>query len=199
MARFLSFVVKHSVEQREEPLKEYLIGVEVFDKSADFDPKARPLVRVEARRLRSKLREYYAGEGRTDPLLITLADRGYTPSFQWRDTPAQPAPRVVGRRQLVLAGIAVVLIAGAVWWLSGYPRHRPPGSTKTAIAVLPFANISSNAENEYFSDGLTDEVINSLTAIEGLNVIARTSVFQFKGRGADVRSIGTAVERTDGP
>ena len=190
MVRFLRFVVKHTVEQRQEPLKEYLIGVEVFGKADDFDPRGDPIVRVEARRLRAKLRDYYADEGRTDPLVISLADRGYTPSFQWHDTPVPAVPpSPIHRRKLVLAAIVFVLLAVLVGWMA-LDRGRDSSMPKrTAIAVLPFADDSPGGKNEYFADGLTDEVINSLTAIEKLDVIARTSVFQFKDRRADVRSI----------
>ncbi|MEZ5105171.1 MAG: helix-turn-helix domain-containing protein [Draconibacterium sp.] len=59
-----------------------------------------------------------------------------------------------------------------------------------SIAVLPFVNISSDPENEYFSDGVTEEIINALTKIKGLKVIARTSSFSFKGKNEDVREIG---------
>ena len=59
-----------------------------------------------------------------------------------------------------------------------------------SIAVLPFVNMSSDADNEYFSDGITEEIINALTAIKHLKVTARTSSFAFKGRATDVRSIG---------
>jgi len=59
-----------------------------------------------------------------------------------------------------------------------------------SIAVLPFVNISSDPENEYFSDGVTEEIINALTKIKGLKVIARTSSFSFKGKNKDVREIG---------
>ncbi|MEM7575013.1 MAG: helix-turn-helix domain-containing protein [Bacteroidota bacterium] len=59
-----------------------------------------------------------------------------------------------------------------------------------SIAVLPFVNMSNDRENEYFSDGITEEIINALTRIPGLKVIARTSSFAFKGKNEDVRSIG---------
>ncbi|MGE5177949.1 MAG: protein kinase domain-containing protein [Bacteroidota bacterium] len=59
-----------------------------------------------------------------------------------------------------------------------------------SIAVLPFVNRSRDAEDEYFSDGLADELLNMLTKIRGLRVVARTSAFQFKGAGADIATIG---------
>lgn len=64
------------------------------------------------------------------------------------------------------------------------------GSMKRSIAVLPFVNMSADPENEYFSDGITEEIINTLTSIEGLDVASRTSVFMFKGINKNVRDIG---------
>jgi len=60
----------------------------------------------------------------------------------------------------------------------------------TSIAVLPFVNMSADAENDYFCDGLAEELINALTKIERLRVVSRTSAFSFKGKDADVREIG---------
>ena len=65
--------------------------------------------------------------------------------------------------------------------------------TGKSIAVLPFVNISSDTSNEFFSDGITEEIINALTKIEGLKVIARTSSFSFRGKNVDVRTIGTQL------
>jgi len=65
-----------------------------------------------------------------------------------------------------------------------------PRAWKNSIAVLPFHNMSSDEEQEYFSDGLTEELINALANIEDLRVVARTSVFAFKGQNKDVREIG---------
>jgi TolB-like protein/Flp pilus assembly protein TadD len=65
-----------------------------------------------------------------------------------------------------------------------------PGSDARAIAVLPFVNASADPENEYFSDGITDELITALTKVEGLQVASRTSVFALKGVREDVRALG---------
>ena len=66
-------------------------------------------------------------------------------------------------------------------------RTGPPEKT---IAVLPFVNMSADPENEFFSDGISEELINALTRVEGLQVTARTSSFSFKGKNKDVREIG---------
>jgi serine/threonine-protein kinase len=66
-------------------------------------------------------------------------------------------------------------------------RHR---ARAAAVAVLPFANLSTDPENEYFSDGLTEDLITALSQLEGLRVVARTSAFQFKGKARDIREVG---------
>jgi TolB-like protein/Flp pilus assembly protein TadD len=70
------------------------------------------------------------------------------------------------------------------------PDQAQPAATAPSIAVLPFKNMSSDPENEYFSDGLAEELINALTRLEDLRVASRTSAFAFKGRNEDVRRIG---------
>ncbi len=64
---------------------------------------------------------------------------------------------------------------------------------KNSIAVLPFINMSTDPENEYFSDGITEEILNALTKIEGLKVTSRTSSFAFKGKNEDIREIGNKL------
>jgi TolB-like protein/class 3 adenylate cyclase/Tfp pilus assembly protein PilF len=64
---------------------------------------------------------------------------------------------------------------------------------KKSIAVLPFINMSADQENEYFSDGIAEEILNALVRVEGLQVTARTSSFFFKGKNMDVREIGTQL------
>jgi TolB-like protein/tetratricopeptide (TPR) repeat protein len=154
LSRFLRFTVEQSLLGEGDKLKEYIIGIEVFDKRESFDPRTDTVVRVEARRLRSALTEYYAGDGRDDPLRIAFPKGGYAPVFEEQ-------PRVV--------------------------LQSPPLSS---IAVIPFVNMSADPANEYFSDGLTEELINVLARVEGLRVVARTSVFQFKGKADDIRHIG---------
>lgn len=62
-----------------------------------------------------------------------------------------------------------------------------------AIAVLPFTDLSQHGDQEYFCDGMTEEIINALTGVDGIRVAARTSSFQYKGRDSDVRAIGRSL------
>jgi eukaryotic-like serine/threonine-protein kinase len=73
------------------------------------------------------------------------------------------------------------------------PPVTQPGDNQPSIAVLPFTNMSGDKDNEYFSDGLAEEIINVLAHIQGLKVIARTSAFAFRGKEQDIRKIAEAL------
>jgi len=99
------------------------------------------------------------------------------------------------KRLKVLVPVLVVLLAAlaASFWLGRGVRG--PGSTPAqpstpSIAVLPFVNMSDDKSQEYFSDGLSEELLNDLAKIPGLRVVARTSSFQFKGKNEDLRTVG---------
>src|SRR6516164_6549291 len=97
------------------------------------------------------------------------------------------------RRKSLIAGLtiaAVLAIAAGVWVTKSRTRSPSKVSAGTAsIAVMPFVNMSSDKEQEYFSDGLSEELLNHLVRIPGLRVAARTSSFQFKGRNEDLRTV----------
>jgi TolB-like protein/lipoprotein NlpI len=92
---------------------------------------------------------------------------------------------------LAMAGI-FALIIGVLWTLQRSGNFGSPaeGERAASIAVLPFVNMSGGEENEYFSDGITEEILNALAQVPGLKVAARTSAFQFKGQQLDLRDVG---------
>ncbi len=93
----------------------------------------------------------------------------------------------------IAALVGVLLIAfGAGYFV--LKRHGSASTSAASAAVLPFTDLSPGKDQEYFSDGLTEELITSLSRIEGLRVAARTSSFQFKGRNADVREVGRKLD-----
>jgi adenylate cyclase len=108
---------------------------------------------------------------------------------------ARPAPhRGVWVRPVAGIAAALVLLGGAGW--AGWHWLRPPESAglplpdRPSVAVLPFANLSRDPGQEYFSDGMTEDVITALSKVSGLFVIARNSVFTYKGKAVKIREVG---------
>lgn len=101
LSRFLRFAVEAALAGELDRLKETNVGVEVFDRSPSYDPKVEPIVRVEARRLRERLEQYYLQKGRHDGLVILLPKGGYVPQFERKalEIPAQSAKDGDVRRQ----------------------------------------------------------------------------------------------------
>lgn len=84
--------------------------------------------------------------------------------------------------------IAVACAIGFAWFTR--TRSHASSLNKTSIAVLPFADMSPGKDQEYFADGLSEQLINDLAKVSGLKVVARSSAFQFRGEGEDLRSVG---------
>ena len=165
LQRFLQVSVERTLAGETDELKEYTIGRDAFDRGDDFDPRTDSIVRVEAQRLRGKLRDYYAAAGCADPVIITVNPGSYVPVFTWAIPVATPvAPETIAQ---------------------------PPDPN--TVAVLPFANLSPEPEQDYFCDGITEDIINELTSIHDLNVVARTSSFVFKDSRLDLREIGARL------
>src|SRR5215204_6816924 len=82
---FINFIVGETIAGRGGELKEYVIGVQVFGKDPSFDPRTDPIVRVQARRLRTRLARYYRDEGNNDELIVDLPKGGYAPVLRLRE------------------------------------------------------------------------------------------------------------------
>jgi adenylate cyclase len=192
LSGFLRFVVEGHLDGRDHELKESVIAVEVFGRRPDFDSRLDPVVRTEAVRLRARLSDYYVKDGKADALVIELPKGGYVPRFREVEQERQVAAAVPEhtparfRTPFAIAlGLACLVTAVAVagWWI----QHR---SAPIAIAVLPLENTSRDPANDYFADGLTDELIRKLSIIDGLAVRSRTSSFAIKGRSRNIRDAG---------
>ena len=190
VSRFLRFLVEQHLAGRESELKESLIAVELFGRRPDYDPKQDSTVRTEAVRLRARLTRYYESGGSRDPVVIELPKGGNTLRFHLRQEPAaadrkkrRPAAQLI----IALAGLAAAIAVLAWWWV----QHR---NNPIAIAVLPLDNVSHDPANDYFADGLTDELIRNLSIIDGLVVRSRTSSFAFKGKPQNVREAGKQLQ-----
>ena len=100
------------------------------------------------------------------------------------------APRFIQ----TIPGIGYRLVAPVSVVVDSVGPASLPGDTEgNSIAVLPFVNMSDDAGNEYFSDGISEEILNALTQVEGFHVVGRTSSFAFRNRNEDLRKIGHAL------
>lgn len=154
LRRFLQYVVDQTLGGESCHLKEHIVGVDVFDRKLDYDPRIDPIVRVEARRLRARLNAYYASEGVHETVVIDLPKGTYTPVFRMREA------------------------------------EKPSAAEKdVSIAVLPFVNLTPGETDDYFSDGLTEELIHLLTRVRELRVVSWNSSSRLRGQEQDLAAI----------
>lgn len=164
ISRFLRYVVEASLEGRAKQISEYSIAVDVYGRPSGFDSRLDGIVRVEAGRLRSKLREYYETDGKNSPIRIEFPKGGYFPLFKDTEVPS-----------------------------SKERRSASPVNSLRAVAVLPFADLSPQRDQEYLGDGIAEELMFALCTVRGIRVASQTSAFAFKGKQEDVRKIGEAL------
>jgi TolB-like protein/Tfp pilus assembly protein PilF len=205
MSTLLRHLAEHSLNGSPEKLKEYAIGVDVFQKDASFDPRIDTTVRTEARRLRAKLEEYYQAAGQTDGVEIALPKGSYRLTFQLRGTrpptteapievpaaatptvPASRLPRSVLTAAASLIAAAAVFVAGYWIWRTRIPSSGPIQS----IVVLPFLNLSGDPSRQYLADGITDGLTTDMAAISALRVVSRTSAMSYQSQQKTAPEIG---------
>jgi hypothetical protein len=155
LARFLRYTVDSVINGQNESLKEYVIGTEVYDRKPPYHPSLDSIVRTEARRLRSKLKEYYEVEGKDDPIFIFFRPGSYVPVFRMKDSDTTYQVVVDDHQaELFVQGSGV------------------------AVAVIPFVDLSGQALSAKYALGVTDELIHELMQCEGVRVISANSVAQ---------------------
>lgn len=203
--RFLEYIVNEALEGRVDRLKGYTIGIEIFDKPTTFDPLTDPIVRVEAARLRDKLREYYEREGQSDLVRIEMPKGSYAPHIEFRPSiaeepvteaiAAKPADHPSGpallRRPIWIAGaVTSALLLLLVGWSVSRPPSMTPISQKPSLAVLSFENIGGDPSWRRLADGLTQDITTDLSQSKDLLVVARNSTEIYRGKAIDIRDVG---------
>lgn len=207
LSRFLSFAVRETLAGGADKLKESMLGVEVFRRKPTYDPRMDAVVRTEAVKLRARLKEYYESEGREDAVRIDLPKGAYVARFSVREADpveaADAAPASVeppsgeerSMRGVAIAGSIVVLaLAAAAVYSFRIQKAASRAPSPNSIAVLPFVDLSPQRDQEYFCDGMTEEIIDALTRAGAFRVVARTSSFAFKGKQQDIREIGRKLD-----
>lgn len=201
LSRLLRYVTEKTLSGESEHLKEYAVGVEVFDRDASYDPRVDSIVRVEAGRLRSRLDEYYANDGAASELRIALPKGGYVAQFTTpgardpdrlrpRDleTSRPPVTRLSARLILVAGGVAI--IAAVSLWLSAW-RSR---AEQPSVAVLAFSAYSGDGQLAALAAQLNDDVTSEMARLGTVGVVSHTSVMQFAGVRKPLREIAAALD-----
>ncbi len=190
LARFLRFVVENYLNGETERLKESVIGIEVYDRPADYDPKIDSIVRTEARRLRQKLQEYYEAEGQYSRVIITVPTGGYIPRIDFRPQPVITLPvadpglekQEVERTALPSVPqksfpsvrprlLAIVLVAGVIcgigiWSLIRQDRRREEAKSAARRAVNKKAYDLYLEGRFYWAKRTPDSVYKATTRFE---------------------------------
>lgn len=194
LRRFLRFTVEATLEGRQEEVKESVIGRKVFDRGDDYDVRLDPIVRVEARRLRARLLEYYNGPGREDPLRLSYPKGSYVPVIGSAESSAQQAISPSTRRRgLVAVAIALIfLIAVTAVVIVVRPRTPP------MVAPIPGTWIEPSDKTLDSVDAALGEAIDvQLADRSAAHVVAWPEIVRHQNMGSDplravARSLGAS-------
>lgn len=201
LSKLLRYAVEKTLAGETGQLKEYAVGVEVFERDQNYDPRLDSIVRVEAGRLRSRLDEYYNGEGTSSPIRITLPRGGYTAHFERRPAspvlPASPAQPALPARSRIAAPLAAVLViaVGLMIWFVSRDRSVAPDLRPTA-AVLPFEANMIGGDNSNYSAQITEAVTSELARLGTISVASFTSAMQFEGKRVPMSDVAAALRST---
>lgn len=159
LCRFLSYIISESLAGRGDDIKAFSIGVDVFNKDADFDPGQDTLVRINAGRLRRMLNLYYGNTGKNDDLRIEIPKGGYAPKFlQHKVSKKDPAKEAS-------------------------PGTEEPFPLEPSIAVLSFNDLSGDPKKAYFARGFSYELLVELTQFEDLLVYNYLNICDHPDKG----------------
>jgi TolB-like protein len=185
LARLLRYVVERTLAGEGDQLKEYVLGVEVFDRGQHYDPRIDSIVRVEARRLRSKLDEYYRSPAAAVDVIISIPRGTYVPVFGRREPtkvdhpPAERDERFLSQPAVIGLAAATVLALVVISWVAFYSTAS--AEAKVSVAVLPFEHYSGSPDEERLAARLTDAVSSELARLGSVAVVSRASARQFEG------------------
>jgi adenylate cyclase len=176
-SRLLTYLVEEALAGRSERLKGYSIGVDVFDRGAAFDAGSDSIVRVQMRRLRHLLSEYYMSEsGKSAKIVIALEKGSYAPHFDIAELPNGDAIKSTKPNKILwFAGAAFVLLASLGLYL-GYAHFRSEARIEPRIFVAQFSAIDRNPESILITRGLQHDLISLISQYPHLAVLGYETV-----------------------
>lgn len=210
LTSFLQYIVQRTLYGQEQSIKAYSIAVDVFGRPAGFDPQLDPIVRVQARRLRALLKQYYATDGVAEPVQIMLPTGRYVPEFVWSRLPNSPPlivsapsePLKTSRRLPPLWAslpIALALLASVAFGINRWSQDDAPVSgalQPPSVTIVEFANLANANSNPPIVSGLAIELVTDLEQFENIEVRYGGASADASHPGADFTLSG--VVRGDG-
>jgi TolB-like protein/Tfp pilus assembly protein PilF len=203
----LRFLVEEALAGRGGRLKGVTVAQAVFGRDETFDQQSDPVVRIEARRLRTDLDSYYVDAGSEDPVRITIPKGGYLPHFAWQNQPMPPFPRETpaeaptvrvakaeprGMRLTLAAALfafgCLAVIGAGVFGMRG-AEPNPEAARTPAIIVLPFETFGDNEDISLIASGVTEELIANLMLFQDFRVYSQSASFRLQAN-ADPMALG---------
>jgi TolB-like protein/Tfp pilus assembly protein PilF len=211
---FLQLVVEHALAGRYDNLRERMLGAEMFDRPIDYDTANDAVVRVKANEVRKRLTQHYQNLPFPAPVRIELQAGSYIPQFYFESSPLStplqtPSPasedsfptgpaqnaavpstrrRSPFLRTAIPVAVLTILIVGG-WLAIRQWRQTSESGQIRSLAVLPLVNYSGDPHQDYFADGMTEELTAEVAQIPTLRVISRTSTMTYKGTKETVPQI----------
>lgn len=186
LRRFLEFTVESALDGRSDQVKEYVVGREVYDRDEQYDTRLDPIVRVEARRLRARLLEYYDGPGLNEPIRLEYPKGQYVPVVRHAGPPLEANGRSTWRSISLLVGSSAfaVAIAVATWYV--VPRLMQPST----IAPIPASWIQRPATGADPVDvDLAEAIDVELARDRNVSVLAWPEIQERMVRSDDLRAV----------
>lgn len=183
----LRHVTTLTLDGRSGELKEYALGVTVFERPPSYDPRIDPIVRLEARRLRLKLSEYYQHEGLANPVIIDLPKGAYVPDFRLRPgfelpPPIASTPKPRFPSFLVPAAAVAIILIASILIATRFMPHRSGAASavRPSIAVLGFRDLDSGPENSWVATALAEAMNVNLRSGRQLRIVPPDNVAQMR-------------------
>jgi len=205
LKKFLDYSVRETIAGNGDRLKGFVIACEVFEKDDPSDAQTTTVVRVEAGRLRRRLKDYYDNDGKNDPIWISMPKGGYSVSFIDKgnarltrtEHDSSPVSKPLAQRPLFwVVTLALLSLIVFLFWVNerdisirsvALPDDRP------TIAVMPFENMTGDTAGDLFSTGLTEDIAIDLGGVAEMDVISISSVLQYKGLRLSPREVGAQL------
>jgi Tfp pilus assembly protein PilF/TolB-like protein len=221
LSRFLRYIVERKLDGETQAIKAYSIAVDVFGRPPDFDPQADPIVRVQARRLRSLLDQYYLEDGRDDAVRIDLPIGRYVPEFVWHGSPSdqpresqvEPDPKPPPEMALAREGIstswfvllALTLGAAALAYVFSSMGARQEMFARAndlleppVVLVMEFQGLTGIDADSGLTSGLAVELVTDLAQFETIAPVYGGGVASASGLGQAAEFILSGIVRREG-